>query len=100
MSNSQWIDFHGEATVNLNGALGKVFVNVLKTHAEEYTMEANEKSSTELSLSDSSYDAVVAAASPELDDEPLGVSEESDYHRVSRGCPKGFTQQCGTGYRT
>ena len=70
-------------------------------------MEANENSLTELSLSNSSYDAVaassyeaVAAGSQGLNDEPLGVSEESDYHRVSRGCPKGFTQQCGTGYRT
>lgn len=71
-------------------------------------MEANEKSLTELSLSNtsygavaaSSYEAVAAAASQELNDEPLGVSEESDYHRTARGCPKGFTQQCGTGYRT
>jgi hypothetical protein len=69
-------------------------------------MEANEKSLTELSLSTSSYDAIAAAASQELaasqdlNDEPLVVSEESDYHRVARGCPKGFTQQCGTGYRT
>lgn len=30
----------------------------------------------------------------------LGISEDSDYHRVSRGCPKGYTQQCGSGYRT
>ena len=29
-----------------------------------------------------------------------GVSEGSDYHQVSKGCPKGYTQQCGTGYRT
>jgi hypothetical protein len=70
-------------------------------------MEAIEKSLTELSLTNSSYDAVAAAAatqelesSHDLNDEPLGVSEESDYHRVARGCPKGFTQQCGTGYRT
>jgi len=64
-------------------------------------MEANENSLTELSLSNPSYeDAVAAAAGQELNDEPLGVSEESDYHRVSRGCPKGYTQQCGTGYRT
>ncbi|MDT7780187.1 MAG: hypothetical protein QOC99_2699 [Acidobacteriota bacterium] len=69
-------------------------------------MEASEKSLTELSLSNSSYDAVAAAAAQELEsshdlnDEPLGVSEESDYHRTARGCPKGFTQQCGTGYRT
>jgi len=69
-------------------------------------MEASEKSLMELTLSNLSYDAVAAAASQELadsydpNDEPLGVSEESDYHRVSRGCPKGFTQQCGTGYRT
>jgi hypothetical protein len=64
-------------------------------------MEANEQSLTELSLSNSSYDdAVATAAAQELNDEPLGVSEESDYHRVSRGCPKGYTQQCGTGYRT
>lgn len=63
-------------------------------------MEANEKSLTELNPSNPNHDAVVAAASQEILDEPLGVSEESDYHRVSRGCPKGFTQQCGTGYRT
>ncbi|MDT5157894.1 MAG: hypothetical protein QOH51_2251 [Acidobacteriota bacterium] len=68
-------------------------------------MEASEKSLTELSLTNSSYDAVAAAAqelesSHDLNDEPLGVSEESDYHRTARGCPKGFTQQCGTGYRT
>jgi hypothetical protein len=66
-------------------------------------MEANEKSLTELNVSNSSYDVIAEAASrelQELNDEPLGVSEESDYHRVSRGCPKGFTQQCGTGYRT
>lgn len=69
-------------------------------------MEANEKSLTESSLSNLSYDAVAAAAAQELEashdlnDEPLGVSEESDYHRTARGCPKGFTQQCGTGYRT
>lgn len=65
-------------------------------------MEANEKSPTELSLSDSSSDAVAGAALQEVEvkDELLGVSEESDYHRVARGCPKGFTQQCGTGYRT
>ena len=64
-------------------------------------MQANEESLTELSLSNSNYDdAVAAAAAQELNDEPLGVSEESDYHRVSRGCPKGFTQQCGSGYRT
>jgi hypothetical protein len=66
-------------------------------------MEANEKSLTELSLSDLSYDAVAAAAALQevnVKDEPLGVSEESDYHRVAAGCPKGFTQQCGTGYRT
>lgn len=64
-------------------------------------MEANNNSLTESSLLSSSYDdAVTAAAAQELDAESLGVSEESDYHRVSRGCPKGFTQQCGTGYRT
>ncbi len=69
-------------------------------------MEANEKSLMELSLSNSSYDAVASATlqepvtSHDLIDEPLGVSEESDYHRLARGCPKGFTQQCGTGYRT
>ena len=63
-------------------------------------MEANEML-TESGLSNSNYDdAVAASAAQELNDEPLGVSEESDYHRVSRGCPKGFTQQCGTGYRT
>jgi hypothetical protein len=38
---------------------------------------------------------VVDPAVPELD-----VTEESEYHRVSAGCPRGFTQQCGTGYRT
>ena len=63
-------------------------------------MEANENSLTEMSISNPSYDVVATAASQEFEDEPLGVSEESDYHRVSRGCPKGFTQQCGTGYRT
>jgi hypothetical protein len=30
----------------------------------------------------------------------LGISAESAYHRVSPGCPKGFTQQCGISYRT
>jgi hypothetical protein len=64
-------------------------------------MEANEKLLMELNLSNSSYDdAVAAAASQDIGEAPLGISEESDYHRVSRGCPKGFTQQCGTGYRT
>jgi hypothetical protein len=64
-------------------------------------METHEQSLTELSLSNSGYDAVTAAApSQELENEPLGVSEESDYHRVARGCPKGYTQQCGSGYRT
>ncbi|HMG76422.1 MAG TPA: hypothetical protein VK582_23305 [Pyrinomonadaceae bacterium] len=63
-------------------------------------MEANEKSLTELSVSHSSYDAVLAASPPELEEASLGVSEESDYHRVARGCPKGYTQQCGSGYRT
>lgn len=30
----------------------------------------------------------------------LGIAADSDYHRVSPGCPKGYTQQCGMGYRT
>jgi hypothetical protein len=64
-------------------------------------MESTEKLLTESSVLNSSYDDLVAAAATqELNDEPLGVSDESDYHRVSRGCPKGYTQQCGTGYRT
>jgi hypothetical protein len=64
-------------------------------------MEPNEKTSAEPSFSNPGYEAVAAdTAANEPLDEPLGVSEESDYHRVSRGCPKGFTQQCGTGYRT
>ena len=38
-------------------------------------MEANEKTITELSRSNSSYEAVAAAALQEVNDEPLGVSE-------------------------
>lgn len=58
------------------------------------TIEANEKALN------SNDDVVNEAALQELQDEPLRVSEESDYHRVSAGCPRAFTQQCGTGYRT
>jgi hypothetical protein len=30
----------------------------------------------------------------------FAISASSEYHRVSGGCPKGYTQQCGIAYRT
>ena len=43
---------------------------------------------------------VFASESMEKPVRRLEIGDESDYHRVSAGCPKAFTQQCGVSYRT
>jgi hypothetical protein len=58
-------------------------------------MEQNDKSTVEATISD-----ITLTSISKEDEQVFGIAEESDYHRVARGCPKGFTQQCGTGYRT